>query len=84
MKEPLSALIIREKWFCTQIRGSLREWALLQFIFELAIYISATCNNYGSQFHMKDVESSCSILYYLCAESTATGPITDTAQYRYT
>jgi hypothetical protein len=25
-----------------------------------------------------------SILYYLCAESTATGPITDTAQYRYT
>jgi hypothetical protein len=25
-----------------------------------------------------------SILYYLCAESTATGPITDPAQYRYT
>jgi hypothetical protein len=25
-----------------------------------------------------------SILYYLCAESTATRPITDTAQYRYT
>jgi hypothetical protein len=25
-----------------------------------------------------------SIFYYLCAESTATRPITDTAQYRYT
>jgi hypothetical protein len=25
-----------------------------------------------------------SILYYLCAESTATRPNTDTAQYRYT
>jgi hypothetical protein len=25
-----------------------------------------------------------SILYYLCAESTATRPIADTAQYRYT
>jgi hypothetical protein len=25
-----------------------------------------------------------SIVYYLCAESTATRPITDTAQYRYT
>jgi hypothetical protein len=25
-----------------------------------------------------------SILYYLCAKSTATRPITDTAQYRYT
>jgi hypothetical protein len=24
-----------------------------------------------------------SILYYLCAESTATGPITDASQYRY-
>jgi hypothetical protein len=25
-----------------------------------------------------------SVLYYLCAESAATGPITDPAQYRYT
>jgi hypothetical protein len=45
-------------------------------------------------FHMNHIDGTArgstaiiqfnSILYYLCAESTATRPITDTAQYRYT
>jgi hypothetical protein len=39
-------------------------------------YHYSTDSNNSIQFN--------SILYYLCAESTATRPITDTAQYRYT
>jgi hypothetical protein len=39
-------------------------------------------NNMADDFNNYSVQFS-SILYYLCAESTAKRPITDTARFRY-